>query len=186
MSNDFKAIVFDILNDFIKKERSIQWSTLLGQEELMEFLDQAINRTIHNFALLPDIQDAQKEALIGKLAVCHARMAERYGAESEQDFVRLGADFEEILRTMAKTSNWISVAQTRYADYEKFEEQEEAAEEELELSEKELNFLRPVFLAIDIFGIITIQDAQDEECEDECEESEEYELCEDECDEDIE
>lgn len=181
MSNDFKTIVFSILNEFANKERSIQWSSLLGQEELMEFLDQAINRTIHNFALLPDINDAQKESLIGKLAVCHARMAERYGAEDEQDFVKLGAEFEEILRSLIKTSNWLTIGQARYADYEKFEEQEEAAEEELELSEKELNFLRPVFLAIDIFGIITIQDAQEEE-----EESEEYELCEDECDEDLE
>lgn len=181
MSNDFKAIVFGILNEFTNKERSIEWSTLLGQEELMEFLDQAINRTIHNFALLPDIQDAQKEALIGKLAVCHARMAERYGAEEEQGFARLGAEFEEILRSLIKTSNWLSVGQARYADYEKFEEQEEAAEEELELSQEELNFLRPVFLAIDIFGIVTIQDALDEEGAEE-----EYEICDDECDEDIE
>ncbi len=182
MAHEFKAALFELLNSFIKGEIAIDWQVVKNDEEVMEILDEIKNRIMHNYALLEDIAVEDRQQVLGRLAIRHAYLVNTYSAENEQDFYTAAREFEQELKKMLSSGTWFTRAKERYDAYASFEDELSQAPDEAQVSSEQLDFFRPVFLVLDFFAFITL-DQIDEESEeaDEDDELEEEEECDDEC-----
>jgi hypothetical protein len=165
MAQELKNLIFSTLKEFNKGNISINWQAVFEDEEMMESMDEIKNRIAHNFALLDGISEKNKQELLGKLALAHAHLSDLYGSSKEQKFLEETKVFEQVIKEIMNASDWLTHAEKRYNDYEKLEEK--AAEEpEIEhINQEHLNYLRPVFLAFDIFALNMIDAVEEEEVE---------------------
>lgn len=178
MSQELKKVIFNAIDDFACKKLNIPWENILQDEDLMNMVDEAKNRIMHNFSLLPadSITTANKEALLGRLAFSHARLANLFEAGNKQEFLKEASTFENIIRDIMKASDWLTHAQKRYEDYAKIEQKTIEEPELPEITHEKLDYLRPVFLALDIFALLTADAHLEEEAE-EADDDYEHEEC---------
>jgi hypothetical protein len=162
MTQELKNIIFSALEQFNNEQLSINWQAVLDNEELMQVVDEIKNRIMHNYALTPGITPAAKEALLGKLAVTHAQLADAYGNQNKEAFFKAGNELENLIRQVLKSDDILTHAKKRYDEYAKIELLMHEGEEP-ELSQEKLDYLRPVFLSLDVFALITIETSLEEE-----------------------
>ncbi len=164
MTQELKNVIFGALDQFNNEQLSVNWQSVVDNEELMQVVDEIKNRIMHNYALLPGITPASKEALLGKLAVAHAQLADAYGNQNREAFFKAGKELENLIRQALKSGDVLTHAKKRYDEYAKIEMLMHEGEEP-ELSQEKLDYLRPVFLALDVFALGTIETAIEEEAQ---------------------
>lgn len=164
MVPDFKNVLFPIIESF-QSEGGLTWADTLKdleQEDLVDSLE-TIHDTVKNIcyhaALLPGIDESERERLIGKLLIAAAHLFHSPGRSKNESFDESMRSFEQALKSLARP-DWIKLARERFDEFEKAYE---IAEKEGSISPEQVDYLRPVFFALDIFEILTFEPNEDDE-----------------------
>lgn len=147
--------VFQVLNEFKNnKDAVIDWSVVVDNDELFEMVLDALDTLLNNISLLPSLSEAERINLVGKLAIQRATIAFLYGNEERyKDFLGAGAEITKLMQTIITIKDLMSQAEERFGEYEDIEADLETLDEiPLDL----LVRLRPVFIAIALMTLITI------------------------------
>lgn len=167
MLPDFKNVLFPVIESF-KQEGGLEWTSKLkdlSQDELIESLE-SIHDTVKNLtyhaALLPGLDEEKRENLIGKLVVSAAQLFHIPGRSNQSELDKAVINFETTLKNLIR-QDWITHANERF---EEFEKAYEAAEEGADITPEQIDNLRPVFFAFDLFETITFQPGAENEDED--------------------
>ena len=165
--SEFKQELFDFLNDFKSNQIDVDWEFLFENGYGILTIYEEVEVLIKGVLLLENTDKAVKESLIGRLASARAGlsifMEKENGLES---FVKYGKDLEQTMKDILKTGNWVKLAEQRFEKYEQFEAKLEEMESEEDFDFEALDELRPVFMAVSIMNVMTV-DEEDEMVEDE-------------------
>lgn len=164
--SEFKQELFDFLNDFKSNDIDVDWEYLWEEDFGILSIYEDVEVLIKGVMLLP-VDNTQKEILAGKLALSRAALSINMEKENGlQEFIKSGKSLEAVLKEIMKIGNWLKTAEQRFSKYEEFEAKLEAMESEEDFDFEALDELRPVFMAVAIMNIMSV-DSMDE-CEDDC------------------
>jgi hypothetical protein len=171
---DFKKILFETINHFNQnKHETIDWTAVLEDEEKFETVIDALDTLLDGTALLPDIEDMKRIHLLGRLALTRSHLSYCYGNEQQiAHFIKHGEKLELLLRDIINCSNWLSLAQQRFDEYVEFEE---TATEDSQLTQRQLDHFRPILMALATMAIITIEEEEYIQIEEEDEFDQDFE-----------
>lgn len=147
--------VFQVLNEFKNnKEAIIDWSVVVDNDELFEMVLDGLDTLLNNISLLSNLSEAERINLVGKLAIQRATIAFLYGnGERYKDFLESGAEITKLMHAVIGIKDLMGQAEERFGEYEDIEADLETLDEiPLDL----LVRLRPVFIAIALMTLITI------------------------------
>ena len=164
---DFKNMLLNTINDFAKGQ-NIDWTAALENEEKFETLVDSIDVLIEGVAFLPNVDEAKKINLLGKLVLMRSYLSYSfYNDKQMNSFIDNCKKLEPVLREVITCSNWLTNAQDRFSEYAEFEE---SITEETELTPKQIEHFRPILMALALLAIIALdQDEYNlEEDEDDC------------------
>ncbi len=164
--SELKQELFDFLNDFKNNQIDVEWAYLFEQNYGIMTIYEETEVLIKGVLLLENVDKTVKNGLIGRLAAARAGLSifmEKEGGLAE--FVKFGKELEQTLKDIIKTGNWLKLADERFAKYEQFEAKLEEMMSEEEFDFSALDELRPVFMAVSIMNIMTVdeEDRMDEE-----------------------
>ncbi len=164
---DFKTMLFDTISAFKnQKNEPIDWTIAWEDADKFEMILDAVDALIDGVALIPDIEEAKRINLLGRLALNRSHISHCYGNEQQiAHFIKHGQNLEGILKDVLNASNWLKTAQDRFEEYVEFED---TVTEETDVTQKQLDHFRPILMALAAMAIITIeQEESSEEDEDE-------------------
>lgn len=165
---DFKSMLFNTLISFKnQKNEPIDWTIAWEDDAKFETIIDGIDALIDGVALIPDIEEAKRINLLGRLALNRSHLSHSYGNEQQvAHFIKHGQNLEGLIRDVLNASPWLKTAEERFEEYVEFED---TVNEESDISQKQIDHFRPILMALAAMAIITIEQEEysDEEDEDE-------------------
>ncbi len=151
---------FDIIQaikDFVEQETVIDWSIICKDQELFELALESLDTIIDNVALYDAIKEENRTMYAGKLSLNRAKLAFSVRQKELYPlFEQAGNSSVATIRELLTTSDIIEKGRKRFQTYEELDT------DELEnFSPKELTFLRPVFIIIGTYSLLTLDQIQE-------------------------
>jgi hypothetical protein len=181
---DFKAMLFETISSFKnQKNQPIDWTIAWEDDSKFETILDAVDALIDGIALIPDIEEPKRINMLGRLALNRSHLAYSYGNDQQiAHFIKHGQNLEHLLKEVLNLSPWIKAAEARFDEYVDFEE---TVSEESDINQKQIDYFRPILMALAAMAIITIEQEEESE-EDEAKDDfsfEDEEECDEYCDE---
>jgi len=156
---DFKSMLFTTLYAFkTQKNEPIDWTITWEDDAKFETILDGIDALIDGVALIPDIEEAKRINLLGRLALNRSHLSHCYGNEQQvSHFIKHGQSLEGLIRDVLNASAWLKTAEERFEEYVEFED---TVTEESDISQKQIDHFRPILMALATMAIITIEDEE--------------------------
>jgi len=161
--DSYKAECFNLIQEFKNNNVDMDWSVIFEHPEMHENLDDAINDTLYQTALLAGINEQTKCELIGAITYAQTLLAHSRVINSEKEFVAAGKKLENGLKKLLSTGTWLKEAETN------FDLLEEISEDNMEEARNNPALI-PVFILLTVIAAISCEQADacdDESCDEE-------------------
>ncbi len=155
--NQESSDIVQAIKDFVEQETVIDWSIIFNDQELFELALESLDTIIDNVALYNTISEENRIIYAGKLSLIRAQLAYCIGQkELFPLFEQAGNSSISTIRELLTTSDVIQEGRKRFQTYEELDT------ESLEtFSTEELTFLRPVFIIIGTYSLLTLDQIQE-------------------------
>lgn len=140
------------LNNFKNGSACIDWASMWDDSDLCDLALDGIESYIDNLAVDENIDDAKRVDLVGRLTIARVYLFEAFNKDLGKEFVKTGQQVDQILRETISES-FLKVVGERFETYEK---NEEKISSQQCLSDDELDYYRPVFMAIALMTLLSI------------------------------
>lgn len=159
----YKAECFNLIQEFKNNNIDMDWSVIFEHPEMHENLDDALNDTMYQVALLVGMNEQTKCDLIGTIAYAQTLLAHSRLMNDEKEFIAAGKKLESGLKKLLTTGAWLKEAETNFDLLEKI------SEENMEEARNNPALI-PVFVLLTVIAAISCEQADacnDESCDDE-------------------
>lgn len=150
--SSLKHELLTMLNNFKNGTASIDWATMWNDSDLCDLALDGIESFIDNLAIDENVDDVKRVDLVGRLTIARVYLFEAFNKDQGQDFIKAGGYVDQAMRE-AISPQLLKVVDERFETYEK---NEEKISSQQCLSDSELDYYRPVFMAIALMTLLSI------------------------------